>query len=117
MLNCAVLLGGKELLWCLPSKEIREMERQKCYLRHTILRARWCLLRERGIGKGIAQVLAVAGAAIVLNALTSRYVESTAAEIATTTGRRVMPLLADVTKAEEVHESLSTPQRRRRCAV
>ena len=49
----------------------------------------------RGIGKGIAQVLAVAGADIVLNALTSRYVETPAAEIAATTGRRVMPLLAD----------------------
>ena len=35
----------------------------------------------RGIGKGIAQVLAV-GRISWLNALTSRYVESTAAEIA-----------------------------------
>ena len=33
----------------------------------------------REIGKGIARVLAVAGADIVLKALTSRYVESTAA--------------------------------------
>ena len=49
----------------------------------------------RGVGKGIAQVLAAAGADIVRNALTARYVESTAAEIAATTGRQVMPLLAD----------------------
>src|ERR1700761_2780137 len=37
----------------------------------------------RGIGKGIAQVLAEGGADIAVNALTSRYVEATAAEIAT----------------------------------
>ena len=36
----------------------------------------------RGIGKGIAQVLAAAGADVVLNALTPRHVENTAAEIA-----------------------------------
>ena len=36
----------------------------------------------RGIGKGIAQVLVAAGADVVLNALTPRYVEPTAAEIA-----------------------------------
>lgn len=52
-----------------------------------------------GIGKGMTQVLA-AGADVVLNALTPRYVENTAAEIAKDTGRRVMPLLADVTKAD-----------------
>ena len=31
----------------------------------------------RGIGKGIAQVLAAAGADVVLNALTPRYAEQT----------------------------------------
>ena len=36
----------------------------------------------RGIGKGIAQVLAEAGADIALNALTPKYVKATAAEIA-----------------------------------
>jgi NAD(P)-dependent dehydrogenase (short-subunit alcohol dehydrogenase family) len=59
----------------------------------------------RGIGKGIAQVLAAAGADVVLNALTPRHVEQTAAEIAKDTGRRVMPLLADVTKADEVQRA------------
>ena len=49
----------------------------------------------QGIGKGIAQVLAAAGADVVLNALTPRYVEQTAAEIAKDTGRRVMSPLAD----------------------
>lgn len=62
----------------------------------------------RGIGKGIAQVLAAAGADLVLNALTARYVESTAADIAAATGRRVRPLLADVTKAADVQRAVDT---------
>jgi len=62
----------------------------------------------RGIGKGIAQVLAAAGADVVLNALTPRHVENTAAEIAEDTGRRVMLLLVDVTKADEVQRAVDT---------
>ena len=42
----------------------------------------------RGIGKGIAQVLAEAGADIAPNALTPKYVEVTAAEIAAVSSRR-----------------------------
>ena len=60
----------------------------------------------RGIGKGIAQVLAEAGADIALNALTPKYVESTAAEIAKATGRRVVPVPADVTKADGVQGAI-----------
>jgi 2-deoxy-D-gluconate 3-dehydrogenase len=60
----------------------------------------------RGIGKGIAQVLAEAGADIALNALTPRYVESTAAEIAAASGRRIVPVIADVTKADEVRRAV-----------
>jgi NAD(P)-dependent dehydrogenase (short-subunit alcohol dehydrogenase family) len=45
----------------------------------------------RGIGKGIAQVLAEAGADVALNALTPKYVEGTATEIAAASGRRVVP--------------------------
>jgi NAD(P)-dependent dehydrogenase (short-subunit alcohol dehydrogenase family) len=56
----------------------------------------------RGIGKGIAQVLAEAGADVALNALTPKYVEGTAAEIAAASGRRVVPIVADVTKSDEV---------------
>jgi NAD(P)-dependent dehydrogenase (short-subunit alcohol dehydrogenase family) len=62
----------------------------------------------RGIGKGIAQVLAEAGADIALNALTPRYVESTAAEIAQATGRRVVPVIADVTKSAGVQRAVDT---------
>src|SRR3974390_2539804 len=52
----------------------------------------------RGIGKGIAQVLAEAGADVALNALTPKYVEGVAAEIAAGSGRRVVPIIADVTR-------------------
>jgi len=62
----------------------------------------------RGIGKGIAQVLAEAGADIALNALTPRYVEGTAAEIAAASGRRVVPVIADVTKADEVRRAVDS---------
>jgi NAD(P)-dependent dehydrogenase (short-subunit alcohol dehydrogenase family) len=62
----------------------------------------------RGIGKGIAQVLAEAGADIALNALTPKYVEAAAAEIAAASGRRVVPVIADVTKADEVERAVAS---------
>src|SRR3972149_97516 len=61
----------------------------------------------RGIGKGIAQVLAEAGADVIINALTSGYVEGLAADIGKATGRRVVPLVADVTKADEVERAIA----------
>jgi NAD(P)-dependent dehydrogenase (short-subunit alcohol dehydrogenase family) len=60
----------------------------------------------RGIGKGIAQVLAEAGADVALNALTPKYVEATAADIAASSGRRVVPIIADVTKPAEVRRAV-----------
>jgi NAD(P)-dependent dehydrogenase (short-subunit alcohol dehydrogenase family) len=60
----------------------------------------------RGIGKGIAQVLAEAGADIALNALTPKYVQGTAAEIASATGRRVVPVMADVTNTDGVQRAV-----------
>src|SRR5687768_11831788 len=62
----------------------------------------------RGIGKGIAQVLAESGADIALNALTPKYVEPLAAEIARATGRRVAPVIADVTKADQVERAIQS---------
>jgi len=62
----------------------------------------------RGIGKGIAEVLAEAGADIALNALTPKYVKGTAAEIATSSGRRVVPVMADVTKTDGVQGAIDT---------
>lgn len=60
----------------------------------------------RGIGKGIAQVLSEAGADVALNALTPKYVEPLAAELAASSGRRVVPIVADVTKPDEVRRAV-----------
>ena len=54
----------------------------------------------RGIGKGIAQVLAEAGADVAINALTSTHVVPLAEELASATGRTVVPVIADVTKTD-----------------
>ena len=61
----------------------------------------------RGIGKGIAEVLAEAGADVVINALTPQYVEGLAADLAKATGRRVVPLVADVTKPDQVERAIA----------
>lgn len=60
----------------------------------------------RGIGRGIAEVLAEAGADIALNALTPKYVDVAAAEIAKASGRRVVPVYADVTKSADVARAI-----------
>ena len=62
----------------------------------------------RGIGKGIAQVLAEAGADIALNALTPKYVEGEAASIAAASGRRVVPVIADVTRPDSVQRAIDS---------
>jgi len=61
----------------------------------------------RGIGKGIAQVLAEAGADVVINSLTDRYAGPLAKQIAEASGRRVVPLVADVTKSEQVERAVA----------
>ncbi len=58
----------------------------------------------RGIGTGIAEVLAEAGADIALNALTDRYVVNTAERIAKSSGRRVISILGDVTRSQGAQE-------------
>ena len=60
----------------------------------------------RGIGKGIAQALAEAGADVIVNSLTDKHVTGLAADIAKATGRRVVPLVADVTKSDEVERAM-----------
>lgn len=52
----------------------------------------------RGIGKGIAQVMAEAGADVAINALTETHVGPLAEDLAQDTGRAVVPVVADVTK-------------------
>lgn len=60
----------------------------------------------RGIGRGITEVLAQAGADVAVNALTSRHVENTAKTISETTGRRILPVLADVTNTAGVEKAV-----------
>src|SRR6202162_2755010 len=61
----------------------------------------------RGIGKGIAKALAEAGADVIINSLTDKHVTGLATDIAKATGRRVVPLVADVTKSDEVERAIS----------
>lgn len=60
----------------------------------------------RGIGTGIGEVFAEAGADVVLNALTPRWVERRASAIAEATGRKVVAVVADVTRPHEVTEMM-----------
>lgn len=62
----------------------------------------------RGIGRGIAGVLAEAGADVALNALTPRYVNAAAAEIAAASGRRVVPVVGDVTQPDTVRRAVDS---------
>jgi NAD(P)-dependent dehydrogenase (short-subunit alcohol dehydrogenase family) len=55
-----------------------------------------------GIGKAIARELAREGADVALVARTKDTLETAAKEIATETGRRVIPLVADVTSRAQV---------------
>ena len=61
----------------------------------------------RGIGKGIAEVLAQAGADVVINSLTDAHVTPLAAALGRSTGRRVVPLVADVTRAADVERAVA----------
>src|SRR5215467_12004337 len=55
-----------------------------------------------GIGKAIARELAREGADVAIAARTKDQLEATARELATATGRRVIPLVADVTSRAQV---------------
>jgi NAD(P)-dependent dehydrogenase (short-subunit alcohol dehydrogenase family) len=60
----------------------------------------------RGIGKGIAQVLAEAGGDVAINALTPKYVDGLAKDMAKATGRRVVPVVGDMTKPDGVKRAI-----------
>jgi len=51
----------------------------------------------RGIGRGIAEVAAESGMDVAINALTPRYVEELARHLGKETGRKVLPIIGDVT--------------------
>lgn len=55
-----------------------------------------------GIGRGIAETLAGAGADVVISSRTQEKLDQAAAEIRAATGRQVLPVAADVTKAADV---------------
>jgi NAD(P)-dependent dehydrogenase (short-subunit alcohol dehydrogenase family) len=59
----------------------------------------------RGFGRSIAGALAGAGADLVLTSRTLKDVEAVAAELAST-GRKILPLQADVTHVEDVEEAV-----------
>ncbi len=56
----------------------------------------------RGIGTGIAEVLAEAGCDVAVNALTAKHVVKFAEGLANRTGRRILPFIADVTRSDQV---------------
>jgi NAD(P)-dependent dehydrogenase (short-subunit alcohol dehydrogenase family) len=56
----------------------------------------------RGIGVGIAEVLAHSGAQVAMNALTARYVVDAAQRIAASSGTTVVPVIADLTDEDGV---------------
>jgi len=62
----------------------------------------------RGIGRGIAEVLAEAGADVAMNALTNKYVVNNSKEIADASGRRVIPVIADVTKSDSAQKAIDS---------
>jgi len=62
----------------------------------------------RGIGRGIAEVAAECGADVAINALTDRYVNDLASRIAADTGRRVVPVIGDVTTAEGARAAVAS---------
>lgn len=54
----------------------------------------------RGIGKGVAQILAEAGADVAINAKTHEYAPPLARELKESTGRNVVPVIGDVTTGD-----------------
>jgi NAD(P)-dependent dehydrogenase (short-subunit alcohol dehydrogenase family) len=65
----------------------------------------------RGIGKAIAQELAREGADVAIAARTKEPLEQAARELAAETGRRVIPLPADVTSREQVDRMVAEAAR------
>ena len=60
-----------------------------------------------GIGKAIARELAREGADVAIAARSKEQLQTTARELASETGRRIIPLVADVTSKHQVDEMVS----------
>jgi NAD(P)-dependent dehydrogenase (short-subunit alcohol dehydrogenase family) len=56
----------------------------------------------RGIGTGIAEVFAEAGATVIVNALTDKYLAGFASSLQERTGQRVVPIAGDATQPDSV---------------
>jgi NAD(P)-dependent dehydrogenase (short-subunit alcohol dehydrogenase family) len=65
----------------------------------------------KGLGKVIAGALAQAGADVALSARTLADCEAVAAQIIHATGRRAVPIAADVTKADDVDRMIVEAER------
>src|SRR5690606_14584652 len=58
----------------------------------------------RGIGTGIAEVFAEAGATVIVNSLTTKHLEPFTAALQQRSGRRVVPVAGDVTDPAAVDD-------------
>jgi len=63
-----------------------------------------------GIGKAIARALAAEGARVAICGRTQAKLDEAATDIAKSTGAKVLPLAADVTKAEDMERYIKTAQ-------
>lgn len=63
-----------------------------------------------GLGRAIASGLAAAGADVVMGSRREEAIREAAEEIAARTGRRVIPVVADVARAEDVDRLLGAAQ-------
>ena len=58
----------------------------------------------RGIGTGIAEVFAEAGATVIVNSLTNRHLDAFTASLQERTGRQVVPVVGDATDPAVVED-------------
>ena len=65
----------------------------------------------RGIGKAVARVLAGDGCNVVITGRYADTLSTSAEEIATATGGRVTPIVADMTSTEQVNAMVATARR------
>ena len=62
----------------------------------------------RGVGKAIARELALEGVDVAICARNREAVEASAKELASATGRRILPIVADTTSSESVRRLVDT---------